>query len=492
MAPRWSGDGRGLGRRGAPFAGTTRSRALAMWRAGEHDPIMSGLDLWIPSRRRPRESSAGPRSARAVSIVALLGLAGLLGCSPTQTGGGPGGGWQAAAPGTSHASAGPGAVALGGATLEDLAATTELDLPGELVRRGRYVYSHTDVDGGFVTTMAEDFALMRVQGGHVGKSYIHPIGGYAVSAVIAFTLDDGMRLQSLVWRCDCDAPLLHLESSGLGLVITPIRGGVRQSSEAIALEHGWTLTQFQVLSWAMIASANLQVGGSRIWHLVDIDESGQISLFGTTVVTRHADEPLPEPRAGEPTPRFYTAEPIVPGVAEDPELGPDPPEKIWTDSQGCPLLTLDESPGARRSAWRIELVAIPEQEAAATPRTPRTDAGDDEPAEQASCPPATPQPHCILLTLHPRAQARASELVAAAAKDGIEVHREGDLWATYLTDADVARHFGGRVVYHRVSSSASNTGTAADQCNAYIEGVKLPARYARYLASIAVGHQICE
>ncbi|HWN69545.1 MAG TPA: hypothetical protein VNM90_18010, partial [Haliangium sp.] len=457
---------------------------------GEHDHLMSGLDLWLPPRRRPGEP-AGSRGARLTALVGLLvGLlvgSGLPGCSPTQTGGSGTGGWSAA-PGTSHASDAsdaPGAVALGGATLEDLAATTELALAGELVRRGRYVYSHGDGDGGSVTTMAEDFALVRVEGGHVGKSYMHPINGYAASAVIAFTLDDRMRLRSLVWRCDCDAPLLHLEGSGPQLVVTPVRDGVRQSSETIALEHDWTLTQFQVLSWAMIGSAELQVGGSRRWHLIDIDESGQISLFGTTVVTRHADEPLPEPLAGEPTPRFYTAEPVVAGAAGDLELGPDPPEQIWTDALGCPLLTLDESPGARPGVWRIELVPIPEQEGAALPRNDR-----DAPAAQSPCPPSTPQSHCILLTLHPRA--RAADLVSAAAKDGIEVHREGDLLSAHLSDADIVRHFGGRVVYHRVAASASNTGSSASQCNAYLEGWKIPARYERYLASIAVGHQICE
>jgi hypothetical protein len=483
---------------------------LAMSRAGEHDHLMPGLDRWIPSRRTPGPPPAGRRGACLVAPV-FVALLVLLGCGPKQSGGGQSGGWNVTTPGVSQAGGRPGPVALGGATLADLAATTELALPGELVRRGRYVYSHTDVDGGAVATMAEDFALVRVEGGHVGKSYMHPIGGYAVSAVIAFTLDDGMRLRSLVWRCDCDAPTLELEASGPQLTITPIRDGVRQSGETIALEHDWTLTQFQVLSWAMIGSADLQVGGSRIWHLVDIDEAGQPSLFGTTVVTRHADKPLPEPRAGEPTARFYTAEPIMAGAVEDPELGPDPPEQIWTDSLGCPLLTVDESADALHSVWRIELEPIPEQEAtphtrhdapgagapppglaAAPPGDDDDDDDDDEPAAQSPCPPSTPRPHCLILTLHPRAEARASELVAAAAKDGIELHREGDLWSTYLADADIVRHFGGRVVYHRVAASASNTGSAASQCSAYLEGAKIPPRYARYLAGIAVGHQICE
>lgn len=464
---------------------------------------MSGLDLWMPFRHTLGERSAGPRGAYLIGLAVLVWLAVLLalpGCTPAQTGGA---GQTATVPGTSHASDGPGAVALGGATLEELAATTDLALPGELVRRGRYVYSHTDVDGGAVTTMAEDFALVRVQGGHVGKSYIHPIDSYGVSAVIAFTLDDSMRLQSLVWRCECEAPLLHLEGGANQLVITPSRDGVRQSSETIALEHDWTLTQFQILSWAMIGNAELQVGGSRIWHLIDIDQSGQTSPFGTTVVTRHADKPLPEPRTGEPTPRFYTAEPIIPGAEEDPALGPDPPEQIWTDAQGCPLLTVDESADALRSVWRMELVPIPEHEAATRPRdddgapspglaAAPNDEPDSAPAAESPCPPSTPQSHCILLTLHPRAEARAAELVARAARDGIEVHREGNLWSTYLADADIVRHFGGRVVYHRVAGSASSTGSAASQCSAYLEGVKIPARYARYLAGVAVGHQICE
>jgi hypothetical protein len=260
----------------------------------------------------------------------------------------------------------------------------------------------------------------------------------------------------------------------------------------------------------MIGSVDLRVGDFKTWHLIDIDQDHQVSLLGDMVITRHADKPLPEPGADQTALAFYTAEPIIPGQAEDPAFGPDPPEEIWTDETGCPLLTLDQSADAFRSVWRMELVDIPALSGAlgAAPARPRALVARKLPpeleaqltallpsieaaAEEAPCPPAAPQSHCVVFTLHPRARARASEFVARAAKDGIEVHHEGSLWSAHLADADIVRHFGGRVDYRRVAASASSTGKAS-QCNAYIEGAKIPARYAPYLAAVAVGHQICE
>lgn len=84
------------------------------------------------------------------------------------------------------------------------------------------------------------------------------------------------------------------------------------------------------------------------------------------------------------------------------------------------------------------------------------------------------------------------EFVARAAKDHIEVDGEGGLWTAYLTDAEIVRHFGGRVIYRVVAASASNTGTSPGVCAAYIEGIKIPARYAGHIEAISIGHQICE
>lgn len=116
----------------------------------------------------------------------------------------------------------------------------------------------------------------------------------------------------------------------------------------------------------------------------------------------------------------------------------------------------------------------------------------DEACSRSACPPIEPAPHCIVLTLAPGAEARADDLVARAARDQIQVHREGSLWVTYLTDAQIVQHFGGRVAYRRIAASASNTGRTGSLCAAYLEDTRIPPKYARDLASITVGHQICE
>lgn len=150
----------------------------------------------------------------------------------------------------------------------------------------------------------------------------------------------------------------------------------------------------------------------------------------------------------------------------------------------------------RRDAWSAAPSPL------ATTRNVLTDASPDEsmaPSDASptrpigSAPPdATPRAHCVVFTLKTRNPSRVADFVRRAATDGIVVNEDSGLHVAFMTDEKIASVFGGTVTYRRMPSSAASSGRKAFLTVANLEPTAIPARYADDLASIAIGHQICE
>ncbi len=100
--------------------------------------------------------------------------------------------------------------------------------------------------------------------------------------------------------------------------------------------------------------------------------------------------------------------------------------------------------------------------------------------------------HCIVFTLKNPTPARIKDFVRRAAADGIVVNEDSGLQVAFMTDEKIVSVFGGKVVYQRMPPSATSSGRRASLTVANLEHTTIPARYAGDLASVTIGHQICE
>ena len=161
--------------------------------------------------------------------------------------------------------------------------------------------------------------------------------------------------------------------------------------------------------------------------------------------------------------------------------------------------------GARRIWPLLGLLAF----ACAKPQRPPPDASPSPPPPLLSVTstwdppdamiPSDPPPadagahaHCIVFTLKNPTPERIKDFVCRAAAEGIVVNEDSGLQVALMTDEKIVSVFGGKVVYQRMPPSATSSGKRASLTVANLEHTAIPARYAGDLASIAIGHQICE
>lgn len=88
--------------------------------------------------------------------------------------------------------------------------------------------------------------------------------------------------------------------------------------------------------------------------------------------------------------------------------------------------------------------------------------------------------------------ARIKDFARRSAAVGIVVSEDSGLQMAFMTDEKIVSVFGGKVVYQRMPPSATSSGKRASLTVATLEQTSIPARYAGDIASIAIGHQICE
>jgi hypothetical protein len=101
---------------------------------------------------------------------------------------------------------------------------------------------------------------------------------------------------------------------------------------------------------------------------------------------------------------------------------------------------------------------------------------------------AGPNSHCLVVEVVRPTSARLVTLVKMLSDDRLSAALEGGLLTVQLGPVALARVFGGRFVRREVAAGASDRTVRAT----YVEGVRIPTRYRGWIASIQVGHQICE
>lgn len=115
-----------------------------------------------------------------------------------------------------------------------------------------------------------------------------------------------------------------------------------------------------------------------------------------------------------------------------------------------------------------------------------------EAAKNDRCPPKGHEQlrHCLLVQVRQTTPKRVAALVTMLKKDGFKAHRgDGDRDVVlHMNASELGRMFNAKYVYRRVAASATDRWA----CNAYVRGVRVPARYRAWIGDVEVGHQICE
>lgn len=127
--------------------------------------------------------------------------------------------------------------------------------------------------------------------------------------------------------------------------------------------------------------------------------------------------------------------------------------------------------------------------AAETPGSAPSPAGDPAPEvrPEPACGP-TGGNHCLLLELRYDDEARARSFAEDLVRDGHRVELVANHLELSATADEVLALFRTEVVYRRTPRSSR----AGWLCNAYLERPRIPRRYRQHLASVTVGHQVCE
>jgi len=96
--------------------------------------------------------------------------------------------------------------------------------------------------------------------------------------------------------------------------------------------------------------------------------------------------------------------------------------------------------------------------------------------------------HCVVVHLKRSDEASLARVAAQLAKDGLELDSTDGYSSFIATEAQITNLFKARLSQSRSAASSTNGWI----CETNIESVRLPARYARDIESMAIGHQLCE
>jgi hypothetical protein len=113
----------------------------------------------------------------------------------------------------------------------------------------------------------------------------------------------------------------------------------------------------------------------------------------------------------------------------------------------------------------------------------------DVPSVESTCQPEPgAKTHCIVVTLHPSSESKRDELQRRWRAEGLDATLEGEKLALWLSDEQIQKVWGARVIYRRTERS-SGPGTI---CEADLVWSEIPVRFRADVESISIGHQICE
>ncbi len=201
-------------------------------------------------------------------------------------------------------------------------APVDLSLPGEVVRRGRYLVKFQQFDAGF-----EEFLITRDDAGWHMKANVQPRGGPQVPSIVTFHAEPDFGFAGAEYATQTGVPVTASYAVATGKLTARARSGHQELPvQELDLPEGAILSSpASATDFALLGAANLQPGESRTFALVSFGfESWKAGLVDYTL-TRLEDTRLTiDGRRGAA--RAYTSEMVLPfGKVQG---------QAWTDDRG--------------------------------------------------------------------------------------------------------------------------------------------------------------
>jgi imidazolonepropionase-like amidohydrolase len=197
-----------------------------------------------------------------------------------------------------------------------------LDLPGEVLRRGRYVFRFQQFDGGF-----EEFVITRDQAGWHMKADMQPRGGPQPPAVLTFRATPEFDFLGAEYEMQTAQPVAASYSIAGGTLTARARSaGADLPVQELALPEGAVMSSpASVTDFALLGAAKLAPGESRTFPLVTFGFEGWRAGIVEYTLTRLEDTRLTIDGA-EVAARAYASEMVLPfGKVTG---------QAWTDDRG--------------------------------------------------------------------------------------------------------------------------------------------------------------
>lgn len=208
-----------------------------------------------------------------------------------------------------------------------------LELPGEVVRRGRYVSTFMEFNAG-----TEDFIITKTLEGYSIKTHLKPLGGPQKPSIGTFHYDAKRRLRNGVWETTGGESLkMEFNNDGKAVVAKVCQGEKEPTEQRVDLPPDWLFAgPFTALEFAGPIPIEMTVGQEKTYVSVGFGFTGSQMAKSDVVVRRLDDRPLKRANGDEVNAKYFTTEMTLPMGKF---LG-----ETWTDGDGVVLKSVLKMP----------------------------------------------------------------------------------------------------------------------------------------------------
>jgi hypothetical protein len=211
----------------------------------------------------------------------------------------------------------------------------DMNLPGELVARGRYVMKFN----GQFEAGSEDFVITRDKAGFHVRVHSQPQGGFQAPAVVDYHVDSDCKFINAEWKQLTAKPIhAKYELIGATLTATAMQDNAALPPQEFTMPEGGVVTApVSACDFALYRGLGLKVAETRECQAVGFGfPSWQVAAVPMTF-TRKADEELAKPDGTKVTARRFATTATIEGMGE---IGGE----VWTDENGVMLKNVLNAP----------------------------------------------------------------------------------------------------------------------------------------------------
>lgn len=215
----------------------------------------------------------------------------------------------------------------------DAVETVKLEVPGEVLARGRYTLTFNDSDAG-----DEDFVISKSDTGYHLMAHVRPKGGWSAPCVIKMQTDPAYALQKIDWREQRDSPTVATYVAADGKIeATATVGKEPEARQSLAIpKHSIMTGPSSAMDFFATNKNPIAVGETRELAAIGFGiPSWRLEVVKLTL-SREADAELERPGGKKVKARQFVSVMEIPiGKFES---------RSWSDDRGVLLKSVTKMP----------------------------------------------------------------------------------------------------------------------------------------------------